>query len=62
MPNMDGITMSHRVQAIRPSLPVIFVSGYMDDVLVPTGTRTSFLRKPWRAPQLAAEVEKMLAA
>jgi hypothetical protein len=50
------------VHEIRPDLPVIFVSGYVDGILPPDGALTAFLRKPWRAPQLAAEVEKILSA
>jgi two-component system cell cycle sensor histidine kinase/response regulator CckA len=60
MPLMDGITLANRVRAMRPEMPVIFVSGYMDGILVPEAERTAFLRKPWRATQLASEVDKML--
>jgi two-component system cell cycle sensor histidine kinase/response regulator CckA len=62
MPVMDGVTLSRHVHEIRPDLPVIFVSGYVDGILPPDGALTAFLRKPWRAPQLAAEVEKILSA
>ncbi len=63
MPKMGGPDLADRLLAIRPDLPLIFVSGYPDDRLagagaLPPGVR--FLRKPVLPEALACAVRETL--
>jgi CheY-like chemotaxis protein len=60
MPDMDGVTLARRAEALRPGLPVIFVSGYVDAMVLPMGANRGFVKKPWRARTLAAAIDKLL--
>ena len=63
MPKMTGRELCERLRKIRPSLRVVFMSGYTDDVLVRTGALSpgmSFLQKPLRPDALAAKVRAAL--
>lgn len=65
MPRMDGGEAFRIIRALHPRLPVILTSGYTEaeslrgmDGLQPE----AFLQKPFRVPDLQAEVARMLAA
>ena len=60
MPEMDGVTLSGCVEALRPGLPIVFVSGYIDGMVLPERANWGFVRKPWRANTLVAEVNRLL--
>jgi two-component system, cell cycle sensor histidine kinase and response regulator CckA len=63
MPKMSGRQLAERLRQARPDLPVIYMSGYTDDVLVKTGALgpgMSFLQKPLRPDVLAAKVREAL--
>jgi CheY-like chemotaxis protein len=60
MPEMDGVTLSYSARALRPGLPVIFVSAYVDGMVLPEGRISAFVRKPWRARKLLDEIENLL--
>ena len=60
MPEMDGVTLSRRAEALRPGLPTVFVSGYVDAVVLPMGANCRFVRKPWRAGTLVAAIDALL--
>jgi CheY-like chemotaxis protein len=62
MPRMDGRELAARVGAVRPDLPVLFMSGHPDE-----GTRRavaeaeqSYLQKPFTAEELLGRVAEML--
>jgi FixJ family two-component response regulator len=60
---MSGRELGACVRKIRPELPVVFMSGYTDDVLVRTGALSpgmSFLQKPLRPEVLAARLREAL--
>jgi CheY-like chemotaxis protein len=60
MPGMSGRDLAARVRALRPGLPVLFISGY-DDSLVQGGcAKGPFLAKPFSATALAAKVAELL--
>lgn len=66
MPGMDGVTLIHEIQALRPDLPAALLTGFAptDARLVEAGMQPGafpVLRKPIAAPQLVAEVESLLA-
>jgi signal transduction histidine kinase/ActR/RegA family two-component response regulator len=60
---MSGVEMGERLSRSRPKLPVLYVSGYTDDVRFhsPAGTRgLHFLSKPFRPDELLARVKLIL--
>lgn len=64
MPRMSGRELADRLQASRPRLKVLFMSGYVDDAVVLHGvTRDDavFLQKPFDAAGLAAKIQESLA-
>jgi CheY-like chemotaxis protein len=58
MPDMDGVALARHARALRPSLPILLVSGHVAGLAVPDAT--AFLRKPWRAERLVAEIDNLL--
>jgi two-component system cell cycle sensor histidine kinase/response regulator CckA len=63
MPGMDGPELARRVLALRPGLPVLFMSGYTDDEIVRRGllqVGQPFLQKPFTPETLGREVAELL--
>jgi CheY-like chemotaxis protein len=63
MPQMDGPTLTKTLHLRFPELPVLFMSGYTDDLLGEEGEIThtvQFLQKPFSAHQLAKKVRAIL--
>ena len=63
MPEMKGRELADRLRATRPDLPVIFASGYTDDVIASQGVLESnvdFLPKPYSTAILARRVRAAL--
>jgi len=65
MPNANGYELFAKLAAERPSLKVLYMSGYAEkhaDSHDPSGRRTPFLAKPFTPGRLAVEVRKVLDA
>jgi len=65
LPGMDGRQLVEVVQASRPSLKVLYISGYTDDAVVRRGVlhaEVAFLEKPFRNHALAGKVRQVLDA
>ena len=65
MPGANGRELYDSVKAIRPSLKVLYTSGYTDDSIVHNGILdpgTPFLQKPFERDQLLREVREVLDA
>ncbi|HEY2971234.1 MAG TPA: PAS domain S-box protein [Pyrinomonadaceae bacterium] len=63
MPQMSGSDLATRVQAIRPNLPVLFMSGYTDDAIVRHGLldeKLNFIQKPFDSAGVARKVREVL--
>jgi CheY-like chemotaxis protein len=59
MPGMNGAEVAREVQARRPGLPVLFITGYADtEALAAGGGR--ILRKPFVERELAARLRALL--
>jgi len=63
MPNMDGPAMVKHVKALKPDLPVIFMSGYAEEAFRRDegAGDIHFLPKPFGLKQLAAKVKDVLS-
>jgi CheY-like chemotaxis protein len=62
---MNGRQLADKARALRPDLPVLFTSGYAEDVIVHHGEVESgvqLLRKPYRRRDLAAHLRRALSA
>jgi FixJ family two-component response regulator len=60
---MSGRDLANRLAAVRPELPVVFMSGYTDAELARHGVlERRFLRKPFSMPSLLSTVRAALDA
>jgi hypothetical protein len=63
MPRMLGKEVAQRIRALRPEIPVLFMSGYAQPVLGSTlGENFALLEKPFTEQQLLTEVRNVLEA
>lgn len=63
MPAMSGRELVEALRMERPSVRVLYMSGYTDDEIVRGGLldpSTSFIQKPFTAENLAVQVRKVL--
>ena len=63
MPQMSGRELAERLLEIRPKLPVLFMSGYMDDAIVRHGLldeTLDFIQKPFDSASVARKVREVL--
>jgi len=63
MPGMNGRVLAQHAQSLRPSIKVLYTSGYADDVMLHHGVRkrgVEFLAKPYSGEQLARRVREVL--
>lgn len=59
LPGMDGKQLAARARELRPSLPILFASGYAENIEVPLGM--SVIGKPFSIDQLRDKVRSILA-
>jgi two-component system cell cycle sensor histidine kinase/response regulator CckA len=65
MPGIGGPELARRLSAARPTLRVLYSSGYTDDETVRQGVReagTAFLQKPFAPEDLLQKVAEVLSA
>ena len=65
MPGMNGKALYEKLAAIRPSLRVLYMSGYTDDFIAHSGVldpNTPFIGKPFHTTALLARVRELLDA
>ena len=63
MPGMDGHELSRRLTSTCPSLKVLYMSGYTDDVIVHRGVLNrgaTLLQKPFGRAGLLGKVRQVL--
>ena len=65
MPNLSGPELAQRLQALRPGVQVLFMSGYNDSRLISRGIaegNVNLLVKPFTPDELIAQVRALTAA
>ncbi|GIF14943.1 ATP-binding protein [Actinoplanes teichomyceticus] len=63
MPNMFGNEVARRVQALRPHIPVLYMSGYAQPVLTENGTLQDgvvIIEKPFTGHELLTRIQAVL--
>jgi DNA-binding response OmpR family regulator len=60
LPDMDGKQLAVKVRELRPTLPILFASGYADSMDVSAGMQV--IAKPFSIDQLRDKVKSMLPA
>jgi two-component system cell cycle sensor histidine kinase/response regulator CckA len=63
MPQMNGKQLADRLRAGRPDLKVLFMSGYLDSVIVQHGVLepgVHFLHKPFTPAGLSSKIRDVL--
>ncbi len=61
---MSGVELGERLARSRPDLPVLYISGYTDDLKLPSradGRGAEFLGKPFQPVELLAKVKSVIA-
>jgi CheY-like chemotaxis protein len=64
MPGMNGRRLADRILEMRPLIRVVYMSGYLDDVVLRSGVDGSggpLLEKPFTAPELLRTLRAALA-
>jgi CheY-like chemotaxis protein len=64
MPGMDGVATFHRLQELRPGIPVVICSGFCEASIIdniPAPGPAGFLRKPYGAAPLLAALADAVA-
>jgi two-component system, cell cycle sensor histidine kinase and response regulator CckA len=63
MPGVSGPELAQIVRVLRPGLPILFMSGYIDDAVTRHGvleSKAPFLQKPFTLAELAAAIREAL--
>ena len=60
MPGMNGAEVAHRVQSIRPAMPILFVTGFADRAALEGVSETSIIGKPFIDDEFATKVRLAL--
>jgi CheY-like chemotaxis protein len=60
MPMIDGRELAETARRRRPTLKVLYMSGYTDDAVLRHGVDDRIIEKPFRSHVLAARVRQML--
>jgi PAS domain S-box-containing protein len=63
MPGISGVTLVDRLRVLRPSLKVLFMSGYTDRQIVDASTlnaSAAFIQKPFTPDALGKQIRQLL--
>jgi CheY-like chemotaxis protein len=63
MPGTSGRQLAEQIQALRPDIAVLYMSGYTDDAVIRRGVLEAgmaFIQKPFGAEDLARRVREVL--
>ena len=65
LPGLSGRDLAHQIQELKPTIPILFISGYSDDAVERHGNLdagTHFLQKPFTPIQLGKKIREILDA
>ncbi|MBU5636698.1 PAS domain S-box protein [Geomonas sp. Red69] len=62
LPGINGIECGQGLNALHPSLPVIFLTGYDNDILAGRGIMANVLHKPIQSSRLIQRIREVLEA
>jgi CheY-like chemotaxis protein len=60
MPGMDGFELAQKLAEVLPDVPVVFTTGYSDEVAKSGIGERAILLKPYRLDDLAGALEEAL--
>ena len=60
MPHLSGLALAEQFAKISPGVPILFMSGYSDRQLQPTGLESSLIQKPFTPGALITAVRGLL--
>ena len=60
LPDMDGKALAIKARELRPTLPILFASGYAENIDAPAGMHV--IGKPFSIDQLRDKVKAILSA
>jgi CheY-like chemotaxis protein len=58
---MSGIDVARRIQRTRPSLPMLFITGFADRTALAGVAEQHIISKPFRRDELAQKIRDALA-
>ncbi|MBF0545881.1 MAG: response regulator [Candidatus Riflebacteria bacterium] len=64
MPNMNGLELAEKLQALFPKMKQLFMSGYTADIITQQGKLNAgleFIQKPFSAKKIVAKVKEILS-
>ncbi len=56
MPGMNGVELASEVRLAWPGLPILFMTRYAEERLLPPDSGERVIRKPFGAAELEAQV------
>ena len=59
MPGMSGLALAAQAHQLRPSLPVMFMTGFADEFQAQL-SGSVVLRKPFKAPELLTAIQDVI--
>ena len=64
MPKMSGTQVAKQILALRPTIKVLYISGFVKDIVMRGTLRPvdGFLAKPFSTERLAEKIEELLSA
>lgn len=60
MPTMGGVELAEKFHAEFPSIPVLFMSGYTDQIMRHWNALTAYIQKPFTLSDLLTQVRDLL--
>ena len=61
MPGMNGAELARRVQAMRPDIPIVFVTGFVDRTALAGFSAAQIMSKPFTLDELGVKIGSTLA-
>jgi CheY-like chemotaxis protein len=61
MPGMNGVELARQVQQKRPTVPILFVTGYVDKAALEEFSDDKIIKKPFIGDELAEKINAALS-